>query len=339
LLGLDVAYDPDDLVIRTSTFEVQLAPACSGYEGIGLIWAFLGAYLWLFRSRLRFPRAFLLPVLGSVVIWLLNAVRIAALVCIGTWGWREVALGGFHSQAGWLAFNAVALGLVLLSQRLPYFRAGAHAAGGPSPAAAYLAPFLTLMAVVMVTGAVTHGFDWLYPVRVLAVAGVLLLSRRAYAGWSWSWSWFAVAVGGVVFALWLALEPARADDAPLPGHLASLPGWLAALWMIFRVLGSVVTVPLAEELAFRGYLLRRLQAADFQEVPPGRFSWLSFTVSSALFGALHPGRWLAGTLAGMLYAITLYRRGSLLDAAIAHGTTNALLAAYVIATGTWSLWS
>jgi CAAX prenyl protease-like protein len=102
------------------------------------------------------------------------------------------------------------------------------------------------------------------------------------------------------------------------------------------MVGSVVTVPLAEELAFRGYLTRRLIAADFEDVPLGRFTWLSLLVSLALFGALH-GRWLAGTLAGMLYAIALYRRGELADAVVAHATTNGLLTAYVLATGSWVL--
>ena len=35
------------------------------------------------------------------------------------------------------------------------------------------------------------------------------------------------------------------------------------VWLIFRLVGSVVTVPVAEELAFRGYLTRRAIAADF----------------------------------------------------------------------------
>jgi CAAX prenyl protease-like protein len=99
-----------------------------------------------------------------------------------------------------------------------------------------------------------------------------------------------------------------------------------------------VTVPLAEELAFRGYLTRRLIAPDFECVPLGRFTWASFLVSSALFGALH-GRWLAGTLAGMLYALALYRRRNLADPVLAHALTNALLAVHVLATGAWSLWS
>jgi hypothetical protein len=33
------------------------------------------------------------------------------------------------------------------------------------------------------------------------------------------------------------------------------------------------------------------------------------------------------------------RRGDLGDAVLAHATTNALLAAYVLATGNWALWA
>jgi membrane protease YdiL (CAAX protease family) len=51
------------------------------------------------------------------------------------------------------------------------------------------------------------------------------------------------------------------------------------------------------------------------------------------------GRWLAGTLAGMVYALALYRRGKLVDPVLAHAITNALIAGYVLTTGTWSLWA
>ena len=81
----------------------------------------------------------------------------------------------------------------------------------------------------------------------------------------------------------------------------------------------------------------QLIASEFQEVRLGRFTWFSFLFSSVIFGVLH-GRWLAGTLAGMLFALALYRRGKLGDAVVAHATTNALLAAYVLATGRWALW-
>jgi CAAX prenyl protease-like protein len=112
----------------------------------------------------------------------------------------------------------------------------------------------------------------------------------------------------------------------------------AWLWVSFRVIGSIITVPLAEELAFRGYLIRKLVSPAFETVRVGQFTWLSFVVSSVAFGLLH-GRWLAGTLAGMAYAAALYRRGEIGEAVYAHMTTNALIAAYVLWFGHWSLWS
>src|SRR5262249_36909700 len=103
--------------------------------------------------------------------------------------------------------------------------------------------------------------------------------------------------------------------------------------------GSVVVAPAAEELAFRGYLTRRLIAADFRSVPPGTFTWPSFLASSALFGLTHGPNWAAGTLAGMAFALVYYRRGKLIDAVLAHAAANGLLAAYALATGDWSRWS
>ena len=117
----------------TGAFHVEVAPECSGYEGIGLIWVFLSAYLWFFRRTLRFPQALWLLPVGTVVIWLANVARIVALVAVGAWVSPAVALGGFHSQAGWLAFNAVALGLVAVSRRARVFAADGRSLPPASP--------------------------------------------------------------------------------------------------------------------------------------------------------------------------------------------------------------
>jgi len=345
--GQETVSKPDEFLLGSTTFSVSIAPECSGYEGIGLIWVFAGAYLWLFRRSLRFPQALLLIPVGTVAVWLANAVRLAALVIIGTRISPDIALGGFHSQIGWLAFIAVALGLVAVAQRMPFFRSVEQAAAPGTRNAratvAYLAPMMALVAVAMVTGAFLAGFDWLYPLRVLAVAGVTWVLWRgsfAVAGLRGAWSWGAVAIGGGVFGVWLALEwaiPQKEAGSAIATGLAGMSGGWAALWLVFRVVGSVVTVPVAEELAFRGYLVRRLIASDFDNVPPQRFTWLSFLASSVLFGASH-GRWVAGTVAGLFYAWAMYRRGRIADAMVAHATTNALLAAYVLSTGSWSLW-
>ena len=50
-------------------------------------------------------------------------------------------------------------------------------------------------------------------------------------------------------------------------------------------------------------------------------------------------RWIEGTISGMIFALVLYRRRSLLDAVVAHATANGLIAAYVLTSGNWSLWA
>ncbi len=190
-----------------------------------------------------------------------------------------------------------------------------------------------------ITAAFTSGFDFLYPVRILAAGAVLWWCRWEYRGLGWTVSWEAVGMGLLVFGIWLGLEEvvAVASESTVESGLETLPTASRLAWLCARILGSVIVIPFAEELAFRAYLTRRLMRAEVGSVAPGTFSWFSFLVSSALFGALH-GRWLAGCIAGMAYAIVLYRRKSIGDCVLAHGVTNFLIALYVLICGTWSLW-
>src|SRR5437764_1368348 len=43
LLCPEVICRADEMVVGTPSFLVQIAPSCLGYEGIGLVWAFVGA--------------------------------------------------------------------------------------------------------------------------------------------------------------------------------------------------------------------------------------------------------------------------------------------------------
>jgi exosortase E/protease (VPEID-CTERM system) len=119
--GLVVQIDWAQSVISTPNFAVQIGPLCSGIEGIGLVAVCLSVYLWLYRTELRFPHAWLLLPLGMLSIWFLNGVRIAALVVIGEWA-PQVAVKGFHSVAGWLFFNLVLCCLVGAGQHFRLFR-------------------------------------------------------------------------------------------------------------------------------------------------------------------------------------------------------------------------
>jgi exosortase E/protease (VPEID-CTERM system) len=337
----DVVVVPDEFVVGTSSFEpVEVSPECSGFEGIGLFWGLFAVYLVVCFRQLRFPHVLILLPLGTAAVWLANVVRITLLVCIGHWGWPEVALGGFHSLAGWLGFLAVALGMVALTQ-LPVFRTDhgpAVPSGGVNPTALYLGPFLAIVAASLVTQAFAAGWDWLYPLRVVAGLIVIGWYGREYIKWDWRPSWRAPVIGGLVFVLWVALHLEASDsERQLVEGLQASPPLVAAIWLAFRVVGHVLVVPFAEELAFRGYLTRRLIAGDFEAVPPGQFSWPGFVVSSVLFGLLH-GDVLAGTLAGAGYGLAWYWRGRLADAVWAHATTNALITVLVLAGGWWRLW-
>jgi len=144
----------------------------------------------------------------------------------------------------------------------------------------------------------------------------------------------------VVFALWIALDRFAGPhiESGVPLSLATAPAAARITWLVFRVLAAVITVPIAEELAFRGFLLRRLISADFEFVSLRRWSLVAVVGSSLAFGLLHGDRWIAGTIAGLLYAAAQKWRGRIGDAVVAHGITNALIAVWVLWGGHWSLW-
>ena len=334
--------DAKELILGTSTFQVQIAPVCSGYEGMALVTVFIAVYLWLFRNELRFPQALLVFPLGILAIYLTNVIRLAVLVLIGTHFSPEVAVMGFHSYAGWIAFTVVAVGVIVLTQKMPYFtviHTQFRVISKTHLATALLMPFFVTLATAMIAAAFSADFNLLYPFQVIVTVAAIWYFRKAYSGLGWESSWHAVAMGAAVFGVWIMLEPVSdASHSPVEAGLAGLPYWAAGIWIFFRFTGSVVAIPIAEELAFRGYLIRNLIARDFENVPLNRFTWLSFLLSSVLFGLLH-GRWLAGIIAGMLFAAALYRRGQLGDAVVAHVTANGLIAAYVLVYGKWALWS
>jgi exosortase E/protease (VPEID-CTERM system) len=337
-----VTSDAKEGMLGTPTFQVLIAPECSGYEGISLITVFVAVYIWVFRNELRFPQSLLLFPIGILAIYVANVIRLAALILFGTYVSPDAAVSGFHSQAGWIAFNVIAVGIIAVAHRTAFFSAAYRELPVPSKnhlATALLVPFFAMMAAAMLTKAFSAAFNVFYPLQVIVTAAVLWYFRKTYSRLSWEWSYHAVAIGIVVFFMWILLEPApEYSRSHVEVGLAERHYWVEATWILFRVIGTVITVPLAEELAFRGYLTRKLISPDFENIAPGQFTWFSFLLSSILFGLMH-SRLVAGTIAGMLFAVALYRRGQFGDAVVAHMTANALIAAYVLMYGRWALWT
>jgi CAAX prenyl protease-like protein len=85
--------------------------------------------------------------------------------------------------------------------------------------------------------------------------------------------------------------------------------------------------------------MRRIVSPAFASVKGQSVTLLAVLISSIAFGVLHGDRWLAGMIAGLLYAFAFLRRGGKIgDAVAAHAMTNTMLAGYVLLWGKWSLW-
>ena len=340
-----VLADPVAMRLRTSHFGVIIAPECSGMEGAGLMIAFGVTILWLFRKECRFPQCLLLIPGGIVLLFLLNAVRIAVLMWIGDAGAQQIAIGGFHSQAGWIAFNSVALGMAIAARRLPWIStrqpvAESLAGAAENPTAAYLMPFLLVLAAGMVSRAASGSFEWPYALRLIAAAAALWHFRKQYAHLDWRFGAPAVAAGALVAVLWVALDRWSNGGAAvaMPAALAAASSPVRIAWVAMRALAAVFIVPVVEELAFRGFLLRRLVSGDFEAVSFQGLHWFALPISSAVFGLLHGHQWFAGTVAGGVYGLVQARRGRIGDAVAAHAVSNGLLAAYVLLFQQWQFW-
>jgi exosortase E/protease (VPEID-CTERM system) len=308
---------------------------------MGLMLGFCGAWLFLCRREYRFPRALLLLPIGLAVSFGLNVLRIAGLMVIGDRGYPDVALYGFHSVAGWIAFNAAAVGLAYVSRRSTWLRREAlhtEPSEGANPTAAYLLPLLAMLGVGLVTRAVSSGFETLYALRIVAGAALLWHFRAPLRRLDWRCGGWAVAAGVAVAAVWFGAAHFLTASSPMPSPLRSMAEPARILWIAARVVGSVIVVPIAEELAYRGFLMRRLAAVEFESLPFRSVGTSAVVISAIAFGAVHGALWLPGIVAGAVYGMLPVRSGRFGDAVIAHAMTNALVTVGVLAAGEWQLW-
>jgi exosortase E/protease (VPEID-CTERM system) len=337
--------DPAHLSLGKGDFGVIIAPECSGLEGMLLLVLIGGLWLIVFRKEFRFPQALLLLPAGTLILFFLNSVRIAVLILIGLAGAENIAFKGFHSEAGWISFIIVSLGLCVAAQRMSWISKRPRVEKPVrNMTEAYLLPFLAILAAGIAARAMSSDFEWAYSLRLVAPLAVFWFYRQSYRGIDWRFSpgsglWIGIGAGLLVLALWVGVDIASGTPAAaMPNQLRGASPGLRIFWIALRALTAIVTVPIAEELAFRGYLIRQLMAKDFEKLPPAAFSWVALIVSSVIFGLLHGGRWIAGVAAGLIYALVYVRRGRIADSILAHAVTNALLAAMVVFGGAWQYW-
>jgi CAAX prenyl protease-like protein len=201
---------------------------------------------------------------------------------------------------------------------------------------------------------------WIYPLQTL-VCGVLLLSmRRHYMLGPWRGLGPALLLAVAGIAVWIS--PAWLFEKLGADHDA--PGWWKWLGLVerregfdptvfstwpaaqafsvfMRFVRMIVVVPLVEELFWRGFLMRYLNAADsrWRQVPFGTHSWSAYSITTGLVILAHqPEDYLAALVWGSLVYGLAVRSRSLGACVVMHAFGNLLLGLYALTTRQWGFW-
>jgi CAAX prenyl protease-like protein len=213
-----------------------------------------------------------------------------------------------------------------------------------SPEFARVAPYFVFVLVGGLASVLDNDAPfWGYALKTAVGAWLVWEMRRVAEEVRWAFSWEAVVIGVAVFAVWVGLDGlyprlANPGEGWNPQKQYGAESFLAWFYIVVRIVGSSVVVPPIEEAMFRSFLYRYLVKLDFRAMPLNQYHGLSFLVTSAIFGLLHPDRWLAGILCGLAYQWLVLRKNRLGDAMTAHAITNFLLGVWVVWRGAWNFW-
>jgi CAAX prenyl protease-like protein len=209
-------------------------------------------------------------------------------------------------------------------------------------------PFLVYLLFIVVNdvlgrcGVPAASLRWLYAVKIVAVSATLLMCWRHYTElhtWRLSPAWAALAVlaGLAVFALWIGLNAGWMVVGTPAGFDPRTGGSINWLMVAVRIGGAALVVPVMEELFWRSFLMRWLDAIDFESVAPGLVRLQSVAIAALLFGFEH-NQWLAGIVAGLAYSLLYMRQTTLWAPILAHGVTNGVLGLWIVHSANWSYW-
>jgi uncharacterized protein len=240
-----------------------------------------------------------------------------------------------------------------------------------SPAAAHVLPLVVFTAFLVIPDwfqvknpelpwyqhAPEH---WVYPLQTLVCAAVLFCFRQHYQLAPWRSLWLAALFAVIGIALWITpawvyTKLAPGDSAPEwwswlglverkegfdPTVLAAWPAWEKAA-ICMRFVRMVVIVPLVEELMWRGFLMRYVNAgeADWRSVPFGTHTWIGFWIVSLAVTLVHsPEDYFTAFLWAALTYVLAVRSRSLGACVIMHAMGNLLLGLYALKTQQWGFW-
>lgn len=213
--------------------------------------------------------------------------------------------------------------------------------------AGYVAPFLVFVTMLGAERALAIPLQVGYPIRVALTLFVLLLFSRPYINLRPESPMASIAIGLAVFFIWIGPDAlfgyrhhwlfenplTGAANGSLSPALQRSPAFLTT-----RIAGSVLLVPVIEELFWRAWMMRWLIDREFEKVPLGAYVPSAFWITALLFASEHGPYWEVGLAAGVIYNWWLIRTRSLADCILAHAVTNGALAVYVVTGGAWRYW-
>lgn len=330
-------------VYRSGTFTAFILPGCSGLEGMMLTAGMLLAAVAMERRRLRIWLALIMIVLAVGCAFLANVVRLVVLFYIGDKWSAEVADTGFHANFGVVSFVCISIVFFLAIRRYgdkarsdPINLVPPRVDLMPVPPTRVAYPLMASIAATLLVGLFSGTFNWFYPVPTLLAGFLLVRLRLPEQEPDWSITAIPVGAGVMVFWIWTMLVPADADaSAKFAETLFGASPLLATLWLLVRFAGSILVVPIAEELTFRALLLPWTMRALDRHVTRSLLAPLALLLNAAAFGAMHSGV-TAGMAAGLIFGLVFWRRRSCRDAILAHACSNLLLCLYALGSGHWS---
>jgi CAAX prenyl protease-like protein len=210
----------------------------------------------------------------------------------------------------------------------------------------YIAPFLAFVSIMTVERFIPLPPAWLYALRFFVVLILICVLSRPYLSLRASHPVASIGIGIAVFVVWVAPDILFGYrhhwlfENVLISCTSTLPPSLRGnlKFIVLRTVSSTLLVPAVEELFWRGWMMRWLIDRDFQRVPLGKYVPSAFWIVALLFALEHGPYWEVGLGAGIVYNWWMVRTKNLADCILAHGVTNGILAAYVLAADQWQYW-
>lgn len=195
-----------------------------------------------------------------------------------------------------------------------------------------------------------------YVARTVVVGGLLVwLWPRLMGDVTWDHLGLGVAFGVLGFVQWVGMDKLllwmRDVMAPNEASPARMIFWLISsaepgdgynlyetisspilliLFILVRIIGPVLVVPVMEELFWRNWLWRGFYAPNnYRLARVGEPDAWAFIGTSLAFAVVHPQRLIA-VVWGLLIAWLLVRTRSLGACIVAHAVTNLMLGIYVL---------